>query len=65
MHTCVKIKNPSTSAKPVITNLQNLFGALVIIDIFQMVLKFSLFTVDFLCNLCYNIVSTFLCMQTC
>ena len=34
------------------TKLQNLFVALVNKDIFQ-------------CNLCWNIVSTFLCMQTC
>ena len=38
--------NPSTSAKPFMTKLQNLFVALVNIDIFQMTLKFSLFTVD-------------------
>ena len=47
------------------TKLQNLLGALVNMDIFQMILKFSLFTVDFLCNFCYNIVSTFLSTQTC
>ena len=39
------------------TKLQNLFVALVNMDTFQMTLKLS--------NLCYNIVSTFLCMQTC
>ena len=44
--------NPSTSVKPVITSnfksalLQNLFVALVNMDIFQMTLKFRLFTVD-------------------
>ena len=36
----------STSAKPVMTKLQNLFVTLVNMDIFQMTLKFSLFTVD-------------------
>ena len=43
----MEILNPSTSAKPVITKLQNLFVAIVTIDIFQMTLKESLFTVDF------------------
>ena len=38
--------NPSTSAKPVTTKLQNLFVALVNKVIFQMTLKFSLFTID-------------------
>ena len=47
------------------TKLQNLFVALVNMDTFQMTLKLSLFTVDFKSNLCYNIVSTFLCVQTC
>ena len=47
------------------TKLQNLFVALINKDTFQMTLKLSLFTVDFYSNLCYNIVSTFLCMQTC
>ena len=47
------------------TKLQNLFATLVNMNIFQMTLKFSLFTLDFWSNLCYNIVSTFLCMQTC
>ena len=47
------------------TKHQNLFVALVNMDTFQMTLKLSLFTVDFSSNLCYNIVSTFLCMQTC
>ena len=39
--------NPSTSAKPVMVKLQNLFVALVNIDTFQIILKLSLFTVDF------------------
>ena len=47
------------------TKLQNVFVALVNMDIFQMTLKLSLFTVDFESNLYYKIVSTFLCMQTC
>ena len=47
------------------TKIQNLFVALVNVDTFQMTPKLSLFTVDFQSNLCYNIVSTFLCMQTC
>ena len=47
MHTWMEILNPSTSAKPVMTKLQNLFVALVNMDIFQMTLKLSLFTVDF------------------
>ena len=38
--------NPSTSAKPVMTKLQNLFIALINIDIIQMTLKLSLFSVD-------------------
>ena len=41
-----KFLNPSTSAKPVMTKLQYLLVASVNIDIFQMTLKFSLFTVD-------------------
>ena len=45
--------------------LQNVFVALVNMDIFQMTLKLSLFIVDFWSNVYYNIVSTFLCMQTC
>ena len=47
------------------TKLQNVFVTLVNMDTFQMTLKLSLFTADFESNLCYNIVSTFLCMQTC
>ena len=46
------------------TKLQNVFVTLVNMDIFQMTLKLSLFTVDFYSNLYYKIVSTFLCMQT-
>ena len=64
-HALMENMNPSTFSKPVMTKLQNLFGALVIMDIFQMKFKFSLFTVDVLCNFCYNIVSKVLCMQTC
>ena len=45
MHTWMIILNPSTSAKPLVTKLQNLFVALLNMDIFQMTLKFSLFTV--------------------
>ena len=47
MHTWMENLNPSTSAKPVMTKLQNLFIALVNMDIFQMTPKLSLFTVDF------------------
>ena len=49
------------------TKLQTLFVALVNIfmDIFQMTLKFSLSLLINKCNFCWNIVSTFLCMQTC
>ena len=61
----MKSLNPPTSAKPVMTKLQNLFVALVNMDTFQMTLKLRLFTVKFLSNLCYNIVSTLLCLQTC
>ena len=61
----MKSLNLSTFAKPVMTKLQNLFVALVNMDIFQMTLKFCLFTVDFQSNLCSNIVNTFVCMQTC
>ena len=45
-HTWMQILNPSTSTKPIMTKLQNLFVALVSINIFQMTLKFTLFTVD-------------------
>ena len=38
--------NPSTSAKPVMTKLQNLLIALVNMDIFQMILKLSLMTIE-------------------
>ena len=47
MHIWTEMLNPSTSAKPVMTKLQNLFVALVNMDIFQMALKLRLFTVDF------------------
>ena len=47
------------------TKLQNVFVVLVNMNIFQMTLKLSLFTVNFWSNLYYNIVSTFLCLQTC
>ena len=40
----MKNLNPLTSAEPDITKLHNLFVALVNMDIFQMTLKFSLFT---------------------
>ena len=46
-HTLMKSWNPSTSAKPDMTKLQNVFVALVNMDIFQMTLKLSLFTVNF------------------
>ena len=46
-HIWTEMLNPSTSAKPVMTTLQNLFVALVNMDIFQMTLKLRLFTVDF------------------
>ena len=42
-----KVLNPSASAKLVIAKIQNLFVALVNMDIFQMTLKLSLFIVDF------------------
>ena len=45
-YTWMQIFNPSTSAKPVKTKLQNLFVALVNMDTFQMTLKFSLLTVE-------------------
>ena len=44
-HTWMQSLNPSTSAKPVMTTLQNLL-LLVNMDIFQMMLHFSLFTVN-------------------
>ena len=40
-----------------------MFVALVNIDIFQMTVKFSLFTADYKSDCCYNIVSTILSMQ--
>ena len=46
------------------TKFQDFFVTLVNMDTFQMTLKLSLFTVDFYSNLHYNIVNTFLCMQT-
>ena len=46
-HTWMEILNPSTSVKAVMIKLQNLFIALVNMDIFQMTLKLSLLTVDF------------------
>ena len=55
-HTWMQILNPSTSAKPVMTKLQNLFFALVNMDIFQVTLKFSLFTVENLYNIWLTIV---------
>ena len=45
-HTWTEILNPSTSAKLVMTKLQNLFVSLTNMYIFQMTLKLSLFTVD-------------------
>ena len=45
-HTCMHILNKSTSGKPFMTKLQNLFVALVNMYIFQMKLKLSLFTID-------------------
>ena len=46
-HSWMKSSNPSTSAKPVMTKLQNVFVALVNMDTFQMTQKLSLFTADF------------------
>ena len=46
MHTWMQIINPSTSAKPFMTKLQILYVELVNMDIYQMTLKFSLFTID-------------------
>ena len=40
-HTWMEILNPSTSTKLVMTKLQNLFVALVNMDIFQMTLTLS------------------------
>ena len=34
LHTCLQILNPSTPAEPITTKLQNLFVALVNMDIF-------------------------------
>ena len=45
-HTSMQMLNPSTSAKPFMTKLQNLYAALVKMIIFQMTLKFSLYTID-------------------
>ena len=45
------------------TKFQNLFVALLNMDIFQMTPKLSLFTTDFFSNFCWNIVNRFLCMQ--
>ena len=45
-YTWMQIINPSKSAKPVMTKLPNFFGALVNMDIVQITLKISLFTVD-------------------
>ena len=42
----MQILNPSTSAKSFMTKLQNLFAALVNMDIFQMTLEVSLSNVD-------------------
>ena len=44
--TRMQILNPSTSAGPVMTKLQNLLAVLVNMDIFQMTPKFSQLTVD-------------------
>ena len=46
-HPQMQILNPSTSAKPFMTKLQNLFPAFVNMDIFQMTLKLTFFTVDY------------------
>ena len=45
--TLMQILNPSTSPKPVMTKLQNVIVALVNMNIFQMILTFGLFTVDY------------------
>ena len=51
-----------TWMKPVMTKLQNVFVVLVNVDIFQMTLKLSLFTVEFyVLQHCEHI----LCMQIC
>ena len=47
IHTWMQALNLSASVKPFMTKLQNVFVALVNMDIFQMTLKFSLFIVDF------------------
>ena len=44
-HFWMQILYPSTSAKPVMTKLQNLFVALVNMDTFNMTLKLSVFCV--------------------
>ena len=46
MHTCMQILNSSSSAKPVMNKLQDLFVALVHTDVCQVTMKLSLFTVD-------------------
>ena len=45
MQTLMQILNSSTSAKPAMTKFQTLFVSLVNMDIFQVTLKFSLFTI--------------------
>ena len=46
------------------TKLQNLFIALVNVDIFQITLNLVYSLLTNKCNFCWNIVSTFLSMQT-
>ena len=46
-HTFMQNLNPSTSAKLVMTKLQNVFVALANMNMFHMTLKLSLFTVDY------------------
>ena len=54
----MQILNLSTSAKPVMTKLQTLLVALVIMDIPYITLKFSLLTKK--CNFCRKIFSRYL-----
>ena len=64
-HTWMQILNPSTSAKPFMTKLQNWFAMLVNMISFRWHYNLIYLLLTNKCNFCCNIVNTFLCMQTC
>ena len=61
-HTLTKSLNPSTSAKPVMSKLVNLFVSLVNMNVFQMKLKFRLYSLWIFRVICVIALWAYFCV---